>query len=59
LLLQRREYATIPVAMFEALGRPGEANLGRGLALATILMAVTAAAFLLIERLHTREASEF
>ena len=29
LLLRRREIATMPIAIFDALGRPGEANLGR------------------------------
>lgn len=58
-LLQRREFATMPVAIFEALGRPGTANLGRALAMATLLMAVTATAFLLIERLRYRDAGGF
>ena len=58
-LLQRREFATMPVAIFEALGRPGPANLGRALAMSTLLMAVTAATFLLIERLRYRDATGF
>lgn len=58
-VLQRREFATLPVAVFRALGRPGEANLGQALALATILMAVTAAALLLIERARYRDVGEF
>ncbi|MGE0135408.1 MAG: ABC transporter permease [Dehalococcoidia bacterium] len=58
-LLQRQEFATLPIAIFDALGRPGEANLGHALALSTILMAVTAAAFLLIERLRYRDATGF
>lgn len=59
LLLQRREFATMPVAIFDALGRPGAANLGQALAMATVLMAVTAASFLLIERLRYRDVTEF
>jgi thiamine transport system permease protein len=59
LLLRRREFATIPIAIFEALGRPGTENLGRALALATVLMAVTAVAFLLIDRLRYRDVGEF
>ena len=58
-LLQRREFATMPIAIFEALGRPGTANLGRALAMSTVLMAVTATAFLLIERLRYRDAGGF
>jgi thiamine transport system permease protein len=59
LLLRRREFATVPIAIFESLGRPGAANLGRALALATLLMAVTALAFLVIERIRYREVGEF
>jgi thiamine transport system permease protein len=58
-LLQRREFATMPVAMFEALGRPGADNLGRALAMATLLMAVTTVAFLIIDRLRYRDAGGF
>ena len=59
LLLRRREFATMPIAIFEALGRPGTENLGRALAMATILLGVTAVSFLVIERLRYREVSEF
>lgn len=59
LLLQRAEFATVPVAIYEALGKPGDANLGAALAMATVLMAVAAAAFLLIERVRYREVGEF
>ena len=59
LLLQRSEFATVPVAIYEALGKPGDANLGAALAMATVLMAVSAAAFLLIERVRYREVGEF
>ena len=58
-VLQRREFATLPVAIFTALGRPGEANLGQALAMATVLMAVTAASLLLLERLRYRDVGEF
>ena len=59
LLLRRQEFATIPIAIFEALGRPGEANLGRALAMATILLVVTAVGFLVIERFRYREVAPF
>ena len=58
-VLQRREFATLPVAIYSSLGRPGEANLGQALAMATILMVVTAAALLLIERVRYRDIGEF
>jgi thiamine transport system permease protein len=59
LLLRRREFATMPIAIFEALGRAGEANLGRALAMAVILLLVTTASFLAIERFRYREVSPF
>jgi thiamine transport system permease protein len=59
LLLRRRDFATLPIAIFESLARPGVENLGRALALATILMAVTVVAFMLIERFRYREVGEF
>ena len=58
-VLQRREFATLPVAIYSTLGRPGAANLGQALAMATILMTVTAAALLLIERVRYRDLGEF
>ena len=56
-VLRRREFATLPIAVFDALGRPG--GLGRALALCSILMLVTAASALLISRLRYREIGEF
>ena len=58
-VLQRREFATLPVAIYSTLGRPGAANLGQALAMATILMTVTATALLLIERVRYRDIGEF
>jgi thiamine transport system permease protein len=58
-LLRRQEFATMPIAIFESLGRPGADNLGRALAMATILMAVTVVAFMLIERFRYRGVGEF
>ncbi|MFS8543118.1 MAG: ABC transporter permease subunit, partial [Limnochordales bacterium] len=42
LLLLRPELATLPVAIYDRLGRPGAANYGAALGLALVLMAVTA-----------------
>jgi thiamine transport system permease protein len=52
LLLARPESPTIPVLIFRFLGQPGALNYGQALALSTILMLVTAAAFLLLERVR-------
>jgi len=55
LLIARPEYPTIPLAIFRYLGQPGAVNYGQALAMATILMAVTAAGFFVIDRLRYRE----
>ncbi|MCX7792382.1 MAG: iron ABC transporter permease [Chloroflexaceae bacterium] len=52
LLLARPEAPTLPVMIFRFLGQPGALNYGQALALATILMLVTALGFLLLERLR-------
>jgi thiamine transport system permease protein len=58
-LIARPEYPTIPIAIFRYLGRPGEMNYGQALALSTILMLVTAAGMLAIERFRIAEMGEF
>jgi thiamine transport system permease protein len=50
LVLSRPELATLPVAIFERLSRPGAANYGAALALALLLLLVTGAIMLLMER---------
>lgn len=56
LLLARPEYATLPVAIFDRLGRPGAVNYGAALGLASVLMLVTAAVMLVLQR---RTRTEF
>ena len=50
LLLLRPELATLPVAIYDRLGRPGAANYGAALGLALVLMAVTALVMLVLQR---------
>lgn len=52
--LSRPDAPTLPVAIFRFLGRPGELNAGQAYALAVILMAVTTAAILLVDRIRVR-----
>ena len=59
LLIARPEYPTIPLAIFRYLGQPGALNYGQALAMATILMAVTAIGFIVIDRLRFREYGGF
>ncbi len=55
LVLARPAYATIPRAIFDRLSRPGVANYGEALALSVLLMALTGAAMLLLERFGQSE----
>ncbi len=59
LLLVRSEFTTIPVAIFRLLGQPGTANLGQALAMSTLLMAVVALGFVVIERFRYRDIGGF
>ena len=59
LLIARPEYPTIPLAIFRYLGQPGALNYGQALAMATILMIVTAIGFMVIDRLRFREYGGF
>lgn len=47
----RPQTPTMPVAIFRFLSQPGELNYGQAMAMSTILMIVTAAAFLVMEKL--------
>ena len=52
LFTARPEYATIPVAIYRFLGQPGRSNYGQAMAVSALLMLVTAAGFVVIERLR-------
>lgn len=58
-LVARPEYPTVPVAIGRLLSRPGALNVGQAMALSTILMAVTAAGMIMIERLRVAAVGEF
>lgn len=58
-IVARGDLPTIPLVIFRLLGRPGALNLGQALALATILMLVTAVAVTAIERLRVARVSSF
>ena len=49
LVLTRPEWATLSTGLYERLGRPGERNLGEACALATVLLALSALAFTLLD----------
>ncbi len=58
-LIARPEYPTLPIAIYRFLGRPGVANYGQALAMATLLMLVCTLGFLAIERFRVGEVGEF
>ena len=49
---------TVPTAIFRLLGRPGDLAFGQAMALSVILMAITASAVLVIEKLRVTVAGE-
>jgi len=49
----------MPVAIYRFLGQPGAINYGQALAMSTILMIVSAAAIILIERFRIGDIGEF
>ena len=55
----RPERPTVPIAIFRLLGRPGEAAFGQAMALSVILLIMTAAAVLLIDRLRPAHTADF
>ena len=59
LLIVRPEHTTMPVAIFRFLSQPGGEKLGEALAMSSLLMAVVAVGFVLIERVRYREVGSF
>ena len=59
LLVARPDRPTMPMVIYQALGRPGLINYGQALAMSTILMAVTAVALIAIERFRVPGSEEF
>ena len=59
LLISRPEYPTIPVAIDRFLSQPGGLNYGQAMAMATILMVLTTASILIIEKFRLPNTGEF
>jgi thiamine transport system permease protein len=58
-LLYRPEFPTIPIAIYSLISQPGPLHYGQALALSTILMLVTGAGMLAIERFRIADVGEF
>lgn len=50
---------TLPVAIYRFLGQPGSLNYGQAMAMSVVLMLVTGAGFLLLEKLRTGMTGDF
>jgi thiamine transport system permease protein len=59
LLIAQPDRPTMPMVIYRALGQPGAVNYGQAMAMSTILMLVTTAVLLVIERLGLGENEEF
>lgn len=57
--LARPDRPTMPIAIYRALGRPGEYNFGQAMAMSTILMLLTVVVMLVIDRFRPASVSEF
>ena len=57
--LARDEHPTLPVVIFELIGRPGAANFGMALAASVVLAATTALVMLAVERLRVPSVGAF
>jgi thiamine transport system permease protein len=58
-MVARPEHPTMPIAIHRFLSRPGALNFGQGMAMATILMFVTAVGIAAVERLRVAVVGEF
>ena len=59
LLITRPDYPTIPVAIERFLSQPGGLNYGQAMAMSTILMFLTVASILLVEKFRLPNSREF
>ncbi len=57
--IARADAPTVPVAIFRALSRPGALNVGQAMALSTILLGLTTAVMLVVDRLGDARVGGF
>jgi thiamine transport system permease protein len=57
--LARADWPTLPIAIYRFLGQPGPSNFGQAMALSTILMVLTVAVVLVIDRWRVGAVGEF
>lgn len=59
LLIARPDRPTVPIAIFRLLSQPGPSPFGEAMAMSVVLMVLTGAAIILVERLRTPGLGEF
>jgi len=59
IFVARASHPTIPVAIYRALGLPGQVNLGRAMALSVLLALITGVVVLLIDRVRVGSIGRF
>jgi thiamine transport system permease protein len=57
--LARDEHPTLPVVIYQLIGRPGSENFGMALAASVVLAAATALVVLLVDRFGARSLGTF
>jgi len=57
--LSRPEFPTLPIAIFRFLSQPGPLNYGQALAMATLLLLVSALSILVLERFRVGNSGDF
>ena len=57
--LVRPDRPTLPIAIYRALGRPGESNFGQAMAMSVVLMGLTVVVMLVIDRFRPPGVAEF
>ncbi len=57
--LVRPDRPTLPIAIYRALGRPGEANFGQAMAMSVVLMGLTVMVMMVIDRVRPPGVAEF
>jgi thiamine transport system permease protein len=59
LFVARPQTPTMPLAIYRFLGQPGAVNYGQAMAMSSILMLVSAAGFMLMEKFRVAHGGEF
>jgi thiamine transport system permease protein len=54
-VIARADTPTVPVAIDRLLGRPGTTNVGQAFALSVVLLVITAASVLLVDRARSQD----